>query len=214
MTDKPHSNEYASLIIEGLLITQSPDGVANLSPMGVRFNDDGDVLLLRPFKSSRSYRNLQQVNEAVFHVTDDVNLIAHAALDDISPMPPMTPLKNSLVNRLSDTCRWYLLRVKSIDDEEMRATMEMRVISQGRVRDFSGFNRAKHAVIEAAIDATRVGIIQDDKILNNLASLHPLVQKTGGLAERAAFKFINDRVESLMRNKTSGSHTGDKSSKD
>ena len=182
--------------------------------MGVRFNDDGDVLLLRPFKSSRSYRNLQQVNEAVFHVTDDVNLIAHAALDDISPMPPMTPLKNSLVNRLSDTCRWYLLRVKSIDDEEMRATMEMRVISQGRVRDFSGFNRAKHAVIEAAIDATRVGIIQDDKILNNLASLHPLVQKTGGLAERAAFKFINDRVESLMRNKTSGSHTGDKSSKD
>ena len=35
------------------------------------------------------------------------------------------------------------------------------MVDQGRLRDFFGFNRAKHAVIEAAILATRLSLLRD-----------------------------------------------------
>ena len=34
------------------------------------------------------------------------------------------------------------------------------VVDSGRLRDFFGFNRAKHAVIEAAILATRIDFLE------------------------------------------------------
>ena len=205
LTERYALTKYTELIIEGLLLTSSIDGTLNLSPMGVRFSDDDEMVLLRPFKSSRSFRNLKQVSEAVFHITDDVSLIARAALNDISPFPSMTSLQNSQMSRLTDTCRWFLMQVSSTDDDGMRATMDMQVIARGRVRDFTGFNRAKHAVIESAIHATRVGILPDDEILQQLILLEPLVQKTGGAEERTAFQFVKDTVNAALEKKGSKS---------
>src|SRR5207244_5580830 len=45
---------------------------------------------------------------------------------------------------------YYEFRVLSIDEREQRVRIEAEVVHTGRLRDFFGFNRAKHAVVEAA----------------------------------------------------------------
>ena len=185
---------YEVSIIEGLLITLNEDRTVNLSPMGARFSTDKQMVLLRPFKTSRSYRNLAREAEAVFHVTDDAALIARAALNDVSVLPPMTPINETELCYLSDACRWHYLRLQSHDISDMRASFDMRVAKYGVIRDFIGFNRAKNALVEAAILASRVGILPDDQIRNHMEILQPAVEKTGDISEHEAFLYLKSRI--------------------
>ena len=63
-----------------------------------------------------------------------------------------------------------------------------------RLRDFFGFNRARHAVLEAAILATRTEILPLDEMLADFRKLAVLVDKTGGPRERAAFTLLHRHV--------------------
>jgi hypothetical protein len=63
-------------------------------------------------------------------------------------------------------------------------------VRSGRIRDFFGFNRGKHAVIEAAILATRVAILPRSEIDEQWTRLRSWVDKTGGPNERAAMDFL------------------------
>jgi uncharacterized protein len=107
---------------------------------------------------------------------------------------PMTAASAVEGRILSDACRWYAFRVLSLDDSQERTRIECRVVEQGRVRDFFGFNRGKHAVIEAAILATRVRFLPAEEILAQFERLEPLVQKTGGPAEHRAFALLREYI--------------------
>jgi hypothetical protein len=63
------------------------------------------------------------------------------------------------------------------------------------LREFFGLNRAKHAVVEAAILATRLHLIPVEEIRAEYRKLRVLVEKTGGPAESAAFDFLTEHVE-------------------
>jgi hypothetical protein len=63
------------------------------------------------------------------------------------------------------------------------------------LRDFFGFNRAKHAVVEAAILATRTDFLPIDEILADFDKLASLVQKTGGDDEHRAFQLLLEHVQ-------------------
>src|SRR5207244_11191841 len=82
---------------------------------------------------------------------------------------------------------YYEFRVLSIDEREQRVRIEAEVVHTGRLRDFFGFNRAKHAVVEAAILATRTDFLPLDQIDSEFAKLGVLVAKTGGAQEKQAF---------------------------
>ncbi len=56
----------------------------------------------------------------------------------------------------------------------------MEVVAEGRQRDFFGLNRGKHAVVEAAILATRTSILPLEEIQADFRKLAILVEKTGG----------------------------------
>ena len=68
-------------------------------------------------------------------------------------------------------------------------------MNSGRLRDFFGFNRAKHAVLEAAILATRTHILRPEQIRQQLAALASPVEKTAGPDEEAAFSLLAEFVE-------------------
>ena len=55
-----------------------------------------------------------------------------------------------------------------------------QVVDCGRLRDYFGLNRAKHAVVEAAILATRTAFLSADHIAAEFQRLAVLVEKTGG----------------------------------
>jgi hypothetical protein len=182
------------VILEGLLTTHNADSTVNISPMGPRVDAQMRQLVLRPFQTSTTLANLKRSGEGVFHVTDNVEMLARAAIGPVSPWPAMRPAGAVQGSILKDACRWYALRITRVELSSQRAELVAEVVDQGRHRDFFGFNRAKHAVLEAAILATRVEILPADEIQAEFRRLLPLVEKTAGDQERVAMQLLVDHV--------------------
>lgn len=182
------------MILEGIVTTMAPDGTVNIAPMGPHVNETMDRFLLRPFPTSQTYQNLRAHGEGVLHITDDVLLLARAAIGRIEPLPPLTPANRVKGFVLSGACRYYEFRVLSMDDRELRVRIEAEVVHRGWLREFFGFNRAKHAVVEAAILATRLGIVPLEEIEAEFRKLKVLVDKTGGEQETRAWAVLQEHV--------------------
>ncbi|MDA0658626.1 MAG: DUF447 family protein [Planctomycetota bacterium] len=186
------------MILEGLVTTINDDGSVNLSPMGPALKEGSfSEFSLRPFDTSTTYRNLAREGEGVFHVTDDVEMIAYAAVGQLK-LPPMMPAPGVRGWIVRDACRWYAFRVRSALTSGPRIDMTCDVVAHGALREFWGLNRAKHAVLEAAILATRIHLLERSAIESELARLEPLVIKTGGTVERRTFEFLQKYVASSM----------------
>lgn len=192
------------LLLECVVTTTGADGV-NIAPMGPIVNSSMTHVLLRPYQTSTTFRNLKAGGAAVLHVTDDVELIARAALDRLVESPRTEPASNGGVI-LSDACRWYTLAVESLDDSRERSEIRCRVTDSGRQRDFVGFNRAKHAVIEATILATRIDFLPHDEIFAEIERLTPAIDKTGGPAERRAFQLVKEEIASRVARSSEAGH--------
>ena len=193
------------MILEGIMTTTSAAGEINIAPMGPRVEQTMERLLLKPFRSSRTYRNLKEHPEGVFHVTDDVLLMARAALGAVAPVPALVAAERVRGGVLRDCCRYYEFRAVAIDDRQERCEIEVLVVHRGRVRDFFGFNRAKHAVVEAAILATRTDFLPLDDIEAEFRKLKILVDKTGSEQEQDAFALLSQHL--IQVRKTRGTAT-------
>jgi hypothetical protein len=183
------------MILEGLVTTIDVDGAVHLAPMGPHVEgSEFQRFELRPFSTSQTYLNLKRHGEGVLHVTDDVLTLARAAIGRHTT-PQCEPARCVRGFVLTDCCRYFEFRVSAIDDSQERIRMSAEVVHSGRKRDFFGFNRAKHAVVEAAILATRVNILPIEQIAVEIDRLRPLVEKTGGASEREAFALLADFVQ-------------------
>jgi uncharacterized protein len=186
-------------IVEGIVTTKSADETVNFSPMGPIVDDALDRLWLRPFQTSTTFQNLKRDRVGVFHITDDVELIAHAAVGQPDPAPRLLPSLGGRGAIIATACRWYVFEVESLDDSTERTSIVARVLDRGVLREFLGFNRAKHAVLEAAILATRVHMLDPNEVLTEIVRLAPLVEKTGAAPERRAFTFLREYVRQSTR---------------
>ena len=158
-------------------------------------------IVLRPFNSSRTYRNLLETGRAVIHVTDDSELFARAAVDAITAEEVeklVQQIDDTAWWRLRDCHRWFAIEVESISSQEPRVDMQCRVVQMGVVRPFFGFNRARHAVIEAAILATRTHLLPPGEIRDEISRLQPLIDKTGGSTEHSAFEFLRKTIDDRL----------------
>jgi hypothetical protein len=79
------------MILEGIVTTLDADGCVNVAPMGPIVDESMTALHFRPFQSSRTYANLKQTQCGVFHVVDDVLLLARAAIDRFESPPETFP---------------------------------------------------------------------------------------------------------------------------
>lgn len=186
------------MILEGIVTTRNDDGTINVAPMGPIVDESMAWLRLRPFQTSTTFHNLKRQRAGVFHVIDDVLLLARAAIGRLEETPETRPAEQIDGAVLVDACRWYEFEVVSIDDSHERSEIVTNVVHVGRIRDFFGFNRAKHAVLEAAILATRVHLLSPDEIRGELSRLRTPVVKTAGPRETEAFQLVEDFVEESL----------------
>jgi hypothetical protein len=183
------------MIYETIVSTLDASGRPNFAPMGIALM--AEEVILRPFRTAHTWRNLQDAGEGVVNFTDNVLLFARCAL--LSEVPPHRPAAGVRGAVLQDVCHWKEFVVSASDVSKERAEFHARIVSQGRQRDFLGFNRAQHAVVEATILATRLHLLRRDVILTEIARLEPLVAKTGGEREREAFGLVTTVVETSAR---------------
>jgi hypothetical protein len=183
------------MILEGIVTTLDPAGMVNIAPMGPHVEPTYPAspltrFELRPFPTSRTFANLCAHPEGVLHVVDDVLLLAQAAIGLVEPMPDLLPAQCIRGLILRDACRAYEFRIGARDVSEPRARFHAQVLATHRQRDFFGFNRAMHAVVEAAILATRLHLLPRAEIEAEYNRLAVLVDKTGGPREREAFALL------------------------
>jgi uncharacterized protein len=177
-------------VVETVTTTLNPDGTVNCAAMGVEWGEE--VIVIKPYRSTRTFRNLRARGAAVIHLTDDILLFTQAALGD--PRPPTRP--SALVDGavLEDACSWREVTVEAIDDTDVRARITARVVARGAGREFLGLNRARHAVLEGSILASRAGRLPGDEIRAELDRLQVLVDKTAGPREHEAWDLVRRHV--------------------
>jgi hypothetical protein len=181
-------------ILETVVTTINPDGSVNCAAMGVEWGDER--IVIKPYRGTRTLRNLRATGAAVVNVTDDVLLFSQAALGD--PHPPTRRAASIDGAVLSDACSWREVRVEAIDESARRARVDTVVIDGGTGREFLGFNRATHAVLEASILASRAGMLPAEEIAAELRRLQVLVDKTAGAREREAMEYVTRHVGALI----------------
>jgi uncharacterized protein len=97
---------------------------------------------------------------------------------------------------LEAACSWREVEAESIDSTPPRSRIVTRVRHSGIRREFLGFNRARHAVLEAAILATRTHLLPREQIHDEFARLQVIVDKTAGPREQEAMAMLTDYVRS------------------
>jgi len=187
------------MIVETIVTTIAQDGRVNFAPMGVEWGED--ELVLKPFLETVTFANLTASRQAVVNLTDDVMCFALGAI--ASPQFPASPAMAVKGVVLDAACSWREVEVADSDATPPRARIVCRVVARGYRREFIGFNRARNAVVEAAILATRTRILPMQEILAQLEALQVPVDKTAGPREREAMAVLGDYIrreaESLRR---------------
>jgi hypothetical protein len=131
---------------------------------------------------------------AVVNLVDDVRVFAQAAI--ANPEYPTVPAVVVRGAVLTGCCSWREVELRSADSTPPRSRIEAAVVHHGVRREFIGFNRARHAVLEAAIYATRLHLLPRAFIESELQRLQVIVDKTAGAQEREAMALLTEHVRS------------------
>jgi uncharacterized protein len=181
-------------IVETVVTTINPDGSVNCAAMGVEWGERR--IVIKPYRGTRTLRNLRATGMAVVNLTDDVLVFSQAALGD--PQPRTRPAAGVDGAVLDDACSWREVRVESIDDAQPRGRVSTVVVGGGTGREFLGLNRARHAVLEASILASRARLLPAGDIRAELRRLQVLVDKTAGPREREAMAYVTRRLRAVI----------------
>jgi hypothetical protein len=180
------------VIIESIVTSMDPSGTVNFAPMGVEWGEDH--LVLKPFLETTTFRNVSATRTAVVNLTDNVMLFAQAAIS--SPSYPAFPAEVVRGVVLEAACSWREVEAVSGGAPPPRSRIEARVVHHGFRREFLGFNRARHAVLETAILATRTHLIPAEQIQAEMEKLQVIVDKTAGPREQEAMALLTAYVRS------------------
>jgi len=178
------------MVIESIVTTVAADGTVNCAPMGVEWGTE--TIILKPFLETATYRNVAATRAAVVNLVDDVRVFARAAISN--PEYPTVPAQKVRGVVLADCCSWRELTVATIDSTPPRSRIEGTVVHRGVRREFLGFNRARGAVLEAAIYATRLHLLSREFVEGEMARLQVIVDKTAGPDEREAMALLADHM--------------------
>jgi hypothetical protein len=177
-------------IRETIITTADLNGKFHIAPIGIIAEKDGWIIA--PFRPSVTLDNLAEVPFAVANYTDDVRIFAGCLTG--RRQWPTVPLQGYPVPRLAAALAHSVLSVASIADDGVRPRHFCRVVEEETHAPFTGFNRAKAAVVELAILVSRLKMLSREKIAAEIAYLEIAIGKTAGPAELEAWGWLMQRV--------------------
>jgi hypothetical protein len=178
------------MIIETIFSTLDGSGRPNFAPMGLEWDEDFPTV--RPFRNTRTYRNLVSSGYGVANLNDDVLAYVRCGLyKEVLPSFPAKAIPGAV---FESTCSWREMEVVTKSGSDDRAEFQCRVLHKGWQKDFLGFSRAASAVIEATILATRLALYDREMLNKKLINYMKIVEKTGGCKEEQAFHLVLEYV--------------------
>jgi len=177
-------------IRESILTTVSPEGDVHIAPLGII--QEGDGWVVAPFRPSTTLANIEASGLAVVNYTDEAKIFA-GCLTGRKDWP-LTPIEDCPIPRLEAALSHDVLKVQSVTADDLRPRFFCKVIASGQHRPFTGMNRAKAAVLEAAILVSRLKMLPAEKIENEIAYLKIAIDKTAGPDEEQAFYWLLEKV--------------------
>jgi hypothetical protein len=178
------------MIRETIVTTMSRTGAVHIAPLGIIA--DGEQWIIAPFRPSTTLDNLQELPFAVANYTDDVRIFAGCLTGRRDW--PLTKSDCVPVPRLAGALAHAELAVSNVADDAQRPRFRCHVVHRASHAPFEGFNRAKAAVIEAAILVSRLHMLPREKIETEIAYLGAAVGKTASAAEQEAWDWLMQRV--------------------
>jgi hypothetical protein len=194
------------MIRETIVTTVSAAGAVHIAPLGLIA--EGDGWIIAPFRPSITLENLRAVPFAVANHTDDVRVFA-GCLTGRQTWPTVAA-DEVPVARLAGALAHAELAVTRVGEDAQRPRFHCRVVRRAVHAPFEGFNRAKAAVIEAAILVSRLHMLPREKVERELAYLEVAVGKTAGVEEQEAWTWLLDKVRDYYtgRETRGGNSTG------
>ena len=178
------------MILEAIVSSVNIDGQVNFAPMGVHTlaGNPDEPVSMRLYFGSQTYANLQSTGQGVICFCDDVSLFVETAL--YSACLPHVPSEVVAPPRLTAAERVWEFTVNDFVAAIDPAAVAVQVVRRWeRGGGFHGFCRARMAVLEATIAATRLRLAPD-KISGSWHDWLALVVKTGGAREWAAMNRV------------------------
>jgi hypothetical protein len=186
------------MIREAIVTTIDSHGTPHIAPLGLI--EEGDLWILAPFRPSTTLDNLATIPFAVASYTDDP--LVFAGLVTGRKDWPLCPSDRVQVPRLAGALAHAELEVSQIEDHEERPRFHCRVVHQAQHAPFEGFNRARNAVLEAAILVTRLHILPQEKVEREFDYLSIAIEKTAGPREREAWCWLIEKRDAFFAAKT------------
>jgi hypothetical protein len=182
------------MIIECLLSTLSPEGSVNFAPAGVVMAGKG--VSLEIYRGSDTHANLERSGKGVINITDDILAIVKATVSD--PQLPVFSTDPPGGFVYENTCRYAFFEINEQKEELYLSYFQGLIISEGRLRECGGFNRARHLLLETAVNVSRIGIKYSvTEVLKSLNAQKNIIIKTGGEKEREAYFFLKEFLEKI-----------------
>ena len=178
------------MIRETIVTTMSAAGEVHIAPFGIIADTEGWIVA--PFHPSATIDNLRAVPFCVANYTDDVRIFAGCLTG--RRVWPTVASDEVPVPRLADALAHAELAVARVTEDAQRPRFHCRVVRRATHAPFEGLNRAKAAVVEAAILVSRLDFLPRDKIEHEMAYLATAVSKTAGPAEQEAWEWLVERV--------------------
>ena len=173
-------------ISETILSTVNPDGSFNASPMGVH-RISHEVLELRPFKSSSTFRNLLKNPKACINVTDNPGLFFATAFKDRAVEGLEDPVIDQDMRLLPAFAYIFVDAYRSKDISEIRACFTCRVKEiLAPVMTPRSFSRGRTEAIEAIIHATRIEVFSKEGGLGDVERLIKRFAEYKGVVDRVS----------------------------
>jgi hypothetical protein len=182
------------MILETIVSTINQKRKVNFAPFGIKKKSKN--IIISPYIPSITLQNLRYNNCAVINYVDDASFYVNCILGKKNFKKKKTQIIDGffLVNSLS----YDEVVVKKIIEDSVRPSFICEVVKSVLKKKYDGHNRAKAAIIEACILASRVKLLKKKKILDELNYLSIGVEKTAGNLEKKSWEkiknFILDKI--------------------
>lgn len=195
-------------IMETIVTTYDVKGDPNAAPMGVEMKNTQHIII-RPYLSSLTYKNLQSKRCAVINITSDPELYYRTAFKETNPTG-RTPKEWFEKAEVVDAPRLWkadafievsVINVKSLEAKRAEVLCNIKLIKT--LTPFPRtYCRATFATIEAAIHATRVKIFLANDKMEEAEKLIELIEHYKDLVNRVApnspySKTISDLIQTI-----------------